>query len=505
MRTACLLVPDLPLAAALRAHPELAGRPLAIAAGPGSRAELVCVSPEARARGVRPRQSAAHARSLAADLCVRAASPALASAAREALLDVALSCSPRAALAPQASGPRAAECAVFLDATGIASLFRSEPGFAAALAGRARRVGLPGTVAVASSRSAALVAARSLAEPGACRILADGAERAFLEPLPVDVLDPDDELAGALTRFGVRTLGDLLALPRRALATRLGPSAPELVRRALGRESELLLPAPGPARIAESLDLEHPIDRLEPLAFALRGVLSRLRARLELRHLACGGLDLDLELAGGGRDSRRIGVAAPTLDLRVLLRLACHALEAEPPAAGVQGLCAQVRGASPRGDQLDLFRAAGPAPARLAPALAELQALCGPDQVGAPRVADSHHPDAVELARFEPPRPGDPAPPRPPRAHPVLALRVLRPALRAEVRLAAGRPVWLRSAVATGAIVRAAGPWRVTGGWWSRELRFAFDHFDVQTADGSVARLRLDHLTRRWQVDAIYD
>ena len=46
MRTACLLVPDLPLAAELRAHPALAGHPLAVAAGPEPRAELVAVSPE---------------------------------------------------------------------------------------------------------------------------------------------------------------------------------------------------------------------------------------------------------------------------------------------------------------------------------------------------------------------------------------------------------------------------------------------------------------------------
>ena len=52
-RIACLLVPALPLAAELRAHPELLGQPLAIAAGPGPRAEIVAVSPEAARAGVR--------------------------------------------------------------------------------------------------------------------------------------------------------------------------------------------------------------------------------------------------------------------------------------------------------------------------------------------------------------------------------------------------------------------------------------------------------------------
>ena len=67
------------------------------------------------------------------------------------------------------------------------------------------------------------------------------------------------------------------------------------------------------------------------------------------------------------------------------------------------------------------------------------------------------------------------------------------------------RPEWIRSAVVNGRVVRVAGPWRTTGHWWSPEQRFAFDSFDVQTSDGGVARLRLDHMRRCWQIDAVYD
>ncbi len=91
MRTACLRVPELPLAAELRAHPELAERPFAIASGPGPRAELVAVSAEAARRGVRGLTSVAHAHAICGDLRVRVASPALEQAARAALLDAALS------------------------------------------------------------------------------------------------------------------------------------------------------------------------------------------------------------------------------------------------------------------------------------------------------------------------------------------------------------------------------------------------------------------------------
>jgi protein ImuB len=86
-----------------------------------------------------------------------------------------------------------------------------------------------------------------------------------------------------------------------------------------------------------------------------------------------------------------------------------------------------------------------------------------------------------------------------------LALRVLRPPLPAQVRVRHLRPAWIRSAVVNGRVIRLAGPWRITGHWWSREERFAFDSFDVQTSDGGVARLRLNHVRRQWQIDAVYD
>jgi protein ImuB len=616
-RIACLLVPDLPLAAELRAHPELAGLPLAVASGPGPRAELVSVSAEAARRGVRPGSSVTHARAVCAELVVRVASPALEQAARAALLDAAFSFSPRAALAPRDSGAFAAEAAVHLDASGITSLFHSEAGFAAALGARAHKLGLPAHVAIASTRSIARIAARPLAaqsaeggrsrtkrplaaqpaeggrsrtarpmaaqsaeggrsrtarpmaarrrraqgargersradgpqaaqcadgEPGV-RVLAPGDEAAFLAPLPIDILDPDDALAETLTRFGVRTVHDLLALPRRALSTRLGPGVLDLIARVRGERSDPPLSVPAQARLAEAIDLDHPVDRLQPLVFVLQGLLSRLLDRLETRHLACGDLDIHLDLAEGGRDARSIGIAAPTRDLRVLVRLVAHALEARAPEAPVEAVHLETEGRPLRGDQLDLFRPAGPAPAVLGETLAALESLCGAERVGAPVVRDDHHPDAFGMRPFDPRRapaptalsaahraatsraveeePGacsgtgmdhESAPP--PASHPPqsgrlftgpLAIRALRPPLAAQVQLRGPRPDHVRSPIANGDVVRLAGPWRTTGGWWSAEGRFAFDHFDVQTSDGSVVRLRLDHVRHAWQIDAIYD
>jgi protein ImuB len=498
------LVSNLPLAAELRAHPEFIGEPLAVATGPGPRAELIAVSPEAARRGIHHQATVAHARAVCTELIVRVASPALETAARAALLDAALSVSPRAAEAPRSSGAFAGEAAVYLDASGVEALFHSEAGFAAALTARAQRLGLPGNAAVASSRHVAQIAARQLSGSGETRLLPPGTEANFLAALPIDILDPDDALAEALTRFGVHRVSDLLALPHRALHTRLGPEVLQLIELARGRETDTPLPVPSTTRLLEAIDLEFPVDRLEPLVFIVRSLLSRLLARLEARHLACDHLVLTLRQEDGARDSRQIAAAAPTRDLRVLVRLVCHALESHPPQAAVEGVTLETEGCHAPDDQLDLFRPAGPAPAVLGGTLAELEALCGSGRVGSPRVADNPHPDALRMAPFQPGTAGAGLT-RPSQQIGSLAIRALRPPLHASVRVSRGMPEHVCSAIANGRVIQIAGPWRTTGNWWSHEERFAYDSFDVQTHDGIVARLRFDHIHKSWHIDAVYD
>ena len=517
-RIACLLVHDLPLRAELRAYPESTSAPLAVASGPGAQADIIAASPAAQSAGVRIAHSIAQARAACPNLQVRIASPALEQAARATLMDIALSLSPRAEISPRTSGLFFAEASVFLDASGIEGLFHSEAGFASALLARAEKQGLPGVVGIASSRCVALLVARQRMRGGSpIHCLPPQEERAFLAPLSLDLFDPDDALAQALTRLGIHTVRDLLRLPRRGLAQRLGPGALALVARARGEDPDLALPEPAPTRIQESIDLEAPIDHLEPLGFVLRGLLSRLSERLALRGLACDALELQLGLEGGARDARRIGLAAPTLDLRVLLRIVTLALAEQPPRAPIEYVALGSQGVHAPSDQLDLFLPRGPDPAALGRTLSELESLCGEGRVGAPEVADHHNPLGFGLGPFTPPattpRPESPRPPpapspapspAPPPA-PSPALRALRPPSRAEVRLVGGKPAFVRSAAARGDVVTVAGPWRTTGYWWSEDERFAFDHFDIQTSDGTVARLCFDWMKRSWLIDGIYD
>lgn len=511
-RLACLLVPDLPLRAELRAHPQLTDVPFVVAAGSDARAEVIEASPAARLAGVRVGGSVTHARAICSDVLVQVLSPALERASRQALLDVALSFSPRAVLAERSAWAFSSEAAVLLDATGMNQLYESERHFGSALAARSEALGLPGFVSIASSRTLARIAARQgVATARPLCVVEEGAESSFLAPLSIDLLDPDDKLGQQLTRFGVHVVRDLLRLPRRALAGRLGPEAVRLLAMARGETVEPPLPAPVDCRIEEAIDLDYPANRTEPLLFVLRGLLSRLMERLELRHMASGPLDLKLDLEGGGRDVRQVGVAAATRDVRVLLRLIGLSLETRPPEVPVEAISLSTEGLSERRDQLDLFRPRGPDPNTLDRTLSELESLCGSGRVGAPEVSDDHRPDAFGLKPFSPHPPhsqkGSSRAPDPPSCaeSTALVVRALRPPVAAEVRVSRGQPTQLRSAVSSGEVVHVSGPWRTTGRWWSEADRYALDHFDVQVSDGTVLRLCFDWYERCWRVDGLYD
>jgi len=537
VRVACLLVPDLPLYAELRANPELEGQPLAITSGPGPRAEILALSREAFAEGVRTGQTLPQARAVCPEIAVRIASPVLNKAAREAMLDVALSMAPRAELAERNSGLFLSEGVVYIDASGIEALHTSESAFASVLHARAERAGIRGVVALASSRGIARLVARHLAysanssgpaypsspakttsshsssapasrEMTPTQILSPRGEQAFLSPLPIDLLDPDDRTAQALTRFGIHSIRDLLRLPRRDLAARLGPGLLSLVAQARGEGDEAPLAEPRITSIEEAIDLEAPIENLEPLSFIFRGLISRLLERLTLRSLGCVELYLTLQLENGARESRRIGVGNPCQDERVLLRLLRLAVETKPPASAIDRVTLVCEGVPLRREQLDLFLPRGPSPSELDQTLAELSSICGAERVGSPEVVDDHRPNAFALRPFGTKKSRSTKSPgtrRTSRQGPKLTLRALRPPLRAEVRLEQGRPIFARSAVSQGKILGVAGPWRTTGYWWSESSHFAMDHYDIQMSDGKILRLCFDWRTKRWQIDGLYD
>ena len=126
--------------------------------------------------------------------------------ASRALLEVALAHSPRV--------EEGGADHVYLDATGLRGLFGSEEQLAQRLVAAAGARGQGIRVGIAGSRISARFACRL--RDGITVVEPEG-DAAYLAPAPVALLDLSPEMAARLDRWGIRTLGELAALPSAAL------------------------------------------------------------------------------------------------------------------------------------------------------------------------------------------------------------------------------------------------------------------------------------------------
>src|ERR671915_358143 len=143
-------------------------------------------------------------------------------------------------------------------------------------------------VGIADGTFAAGLAARHQA------IVPPGGSRAFLAPFPVAALDRPD-LADLLVRLGLRTLGDLAALPAADLATRFGPEGARAARLAAGLDEHPKGARRPPPDLRVSAELDPPADRVDIAAFTAKTLADDLVARLDHLGLSCTRLRIEAE------------------------------------------------------------------------------------------------------------------------------------------------------------------------------------------------------------------
>src|SRR5271169_805152 len=419
MPFACIYVPNFPVAAALRAEPELKPRAIAILEGKPPLETIIAVNEKAARFGIAPGMTKAQAE-LCSELALRPRSPLQESYTHAALLDCAQSFSPCV--------EDAACDTVLLDLAGMESLFGSLPEISRAICNRAATLGLEANLAVASNPDSAVLASHGFS---GVTVIPSGEEAERLGSLPVDVLFPNslaqDRLDGdqkngdqkkaagrlleTLDRWGIRNLHALAALPEVALSERLGQEGLRLQQLARGAASRTLVPVEVPLVFEEAVELEHPIVLLEPLAFLLNRLLEQVCARLGSRALATQELRLTLELENFSSLNqqsainhqqfvRTLRLPLPMLDAKVFLKLLQLDLNAHPPGAPIVKIHLAAEPARPRSAQGGLFLPPSPEPEKLELTLARIAGMVGADKVGALELLDTHHPDGFRMQRF---------------------------------------------------------------------------------------------------------
>jgi len=504
----CIHVPDFPVQAALLR--ESKRLPAALLDGPESLLKVAACNAAARGVVVFTGMTKAQAEICGVTLIKRVQESE--DAAQAELMDSAYNFSPRI----EATSPGT----IIIDLSGSERLLGTGETIAQLILGEAAKRGFESNVAIAGNPDAAHYAACGFK---GITVIGGGDEAQCLSKLPVEVLGVEPDVLDVLDAWGIRDFKYLAALPSIDLSERLGQYGLHLQRLAQGTVMRELAPAQLQAPFQESTELEEAIALLEPLAFALNGLLEQLMKRLVERSLATDHIEIELTLeVHSDRDinapaccsalsvyQRTVKLPVPTQDGKVLLKLAQLDFAAHPPHAPVKKIKIEAMPARIRFTQTGLFQPLAPEPAKLEISMARLRAVVGEadlqnrNLVGFPALLDSYRPDHFQVV---PPgaRQGNGAEPSP-----RLALRRFRPLVPARVEVSAGQtPVWIGFSQRKARVICASGPWRSGGQWWDAAGEWLREEWDINLMiDGHTAVYRIfrDLATRNWFVEGMYD
>jgi protein ImuB len=498
----CVYVPEFAVQALLRLRPELAKSPVAVMNGDPAVEQVCSVNLLASRLGVERGMTRAQLDSFPGVSVLRRAGPEE-NLARGVLLETAGGFTPRTQVWPSSE----AAFVMVLDVSGTARIFGSPT----QIAGRIRKA-LASVHFFAQLAGSANVHAAVCMAPSARRapvILAAGNEAEALRSLPLAVLGLTTQQAETMALWGLRTLGELAALPEVELVVRLGQEGKRLRLLALGEHPHLLVPEESAFTLEEFLAFDAPVELLESLLFAIGPMLDQLLLRAQNRALSLASVTVRFGLDGGGEHERTIKPALPVADRTLLLKLLHLDLQAHPPSAGVLSIFVAAEPGRRGKVQLGLFAPQLPEPMRLDVTLARIAALVGEERVGRATLTDSHRAESFAMERFTVPHSKERSKEKQEveRRHAV-ALRRCRPPWPLSLQCEGKRPSVFRLQGRHYTVQEAYGPWRKSGDWWSPEV-WSREEWDLRAEAGEGDTLLCvvthDLLHHHWQMEALYD
>lgn len=463
----CLRLPSL----SLEALPLPGGGPCAVYERTGQRKRLVCGNPAAETLGVAKGQELGAAVALAPQLKAVERNPRAEREALRVLCAVAYGFGSQVTAQPGAPAPDAH--AVWLEAGASLRLFGGLEPLCAKLREALVPLGYRHEIGVAPTPEGASLLA------GAAPALDRKALWQALAPLSVARLPVDEDTRAALAGSGLRTLGEVLALPLDALARRFTPAFTDYLGRVTGRLPDARRLYRPPERYRRRFELLGEADTTEALRFPIRRMLAELAAELTARDTGVAAFALDLQHENCPPTRLDVALAGPSRDA-VHLQVVTHArLERLRVAAPVVGLVLRAEAFAPvRVRQFDLFAPHGGEEDEWQGVLDRLHARLGAAAVqGLGLRADAR----PEKSWSRLPTGGEiPAPRKP-------------------------RPLWLlpepRALAAAPQCVR--GPERIEGGWWDG-ADVQRDYYVAETGEGARLWVYREQLSGRWFLHGLW-
>ena len=433
------------------------------------------------AHGLRPGMTLAAASALLPHLRVARRDPEKEAAALLGVAAWAGQFTPNVALEPPATA--------LMEISASLKLFK---GLAALL--QAQRTGLAQMGHAARLACAPTAKAASLLARAGREISVDDTRlEATLAALPITLLDCAQESLDALSNIGVRTIGELLALPRDGLASRFGRSLPEELDRLTGR-----IPDPRdwhvpPARFKAGIDLPAEVADAGMLLFAANRLILQLSGYLAGRSAGVQGFTVKLRHAEQRSTAIVIGLASPSRNAEHLMRLLRERLERTPLAEPARALLLEADEIRPLPPEtLSLFHDATQAAGDRQRLLDTLRARLGNESVAGLAIKAEYRPEQASVA-------GEPG------------AKISGPAFAQF----SARPLWLlpepkalpeidAAPQYRGPLKLLSGPERIESGWWDgKDVKR--DYFVARTAaDALVWIYRERQAEGRWYLHGLF-
>jgi DNA polymerase-4 len=290
--------------------PELRGRPVLVGGG-----VVLAASYEARAYGIRAPMPAREALRLCPDAVVV-----------DGHFERYLDFSSRVMSILEDSTPVIEQISIdeaFLDVSGSTHILGKPSSIARQIRARVKaEVGLPLSIGVASTKFLAKVAS-ARAKPDGLVVVELGTELDFLHPLPVEAMWGVGRVTSAqLHRFGICTIGDLAAVPAKALRASLGPgSAGALHALAWNRDPRQVRGGRRAGSVGSQQALGRGLTDSGELSVVVLGLADRVGRRLRKKQRSGSTVSLRVRFPGPRLISRSHTLPTPTSSTAALAEL----------------------------------------------------------------------------------------------------------------------------------------------------------------------------------------
>jgi DNA polymerase-4 len=371
-----------------RDRPELRGRPVIVGGDPGGRGVVSAASYEARRFGIHSAMSLKEAGRRCPDGVFLPVDGRRYQQASRDVMAVLARFTP-------AVEPISIDEA-FLDVTGSIALFGDGESIARAIkAAASQEVGLTASVGVATTKLVAKIAS-DLDKPDGLVVVPAGEEAAFLAPLAIGRLwGVGDKTATVLAEYGVRTIGDLAALPPDVVVRRFGKHGASLVERARGID-------PDPVHQgdpAKSVGHEHTfdVDTSDPevIERTLLGMADGVAGRLRSAGVRASTITVKIRDSNFRTFTRQRTLAEPTDLTEPIYRTALDLARPE-----IRGIRVRLIGVSASNlgerEQLGMFATEDPRRRAAIEAADSLRRRFGADAVTRARLVGAHLPAPFE-------------------------------------------------------------------------------------------------------------